>query len=81
MNAHDIILKLRELFAKENYIERFDISKELFYSKMLEGSPLKPHVLKMIGFISQLEQLGWTMDHDLSIDLILHSRRVIHSLC
>ena len=52
MNAHDIILKLRELFAKENYIERFDISKELFYSKMLEGSPLKPHVLKMIGFIT-----------------------------
>ena len=29
MNAQDIILNLRELFAKENRIERFDISKEI----------------------------------------------------
>ena len=30
-------------------------------------------MLKMIGFITRLEQLGWTMDHDLSIDLVLTS--------
>ena len=52
MNAQDIILNLRELFAKENCIEWFDISKELFRSKMFEGSLVRPHVLKMIGFIT-----------------------------
>ena len=56
MNAQDIILNLRELlFAKESRIERFDISKELFQSKMSEGSPIRPHLLKMIGYITQLE--------------------------
>ena len=40
---------------------------------MFEGSLVRPHVLKMIGFITRLEQLGWTMDHDLSINLILTS--------
>ena len=58
---------------KKNHTERFDISKELFCSKMSEGSLMRPHVLKMIGFITRLKQLGWTMDHDLSIDLVLTS--------
>ena len=52
MNAQDIILNFKELFAKENCTERFDISKELFHSKMFEGSPVRPHVLKMIRFIT-----------------------------
>ena len=73
MNAQDIILNLRELFAKEKRIEKFDISKELFCSKMSKGSPMRPYVLKMIGFITRFEQLGWTMDHDLSIDFVLTS--------
>ena len=73
MNAQDIILNLGELFAIENRNKRFNISKELFYSKMFEGSPVRPHMLKIIRFITQLEQLGWTMDHDLSIDLVLTS--------
>ena len=30
-------------------------------------------MLKMIGFITRLVQLGWTMDHDLGIDLVLTS--------
>ena len=38
MNAQDIVLNFRELFAKGNHTEMFDISKELFCSKMFEGS-------------------------------------------
>ena len=73
MNALDIILNLKELFAKKNRPKRFDIFKELFRSKMSEGSPVRPHVLRMIWFITRLEQLGWIMDHDLSIDFIFTS--------
>ena len=73
MNAQDIILNLRELFSKENRIERFNIFKELFRSKMFEDSLVRPHMLTKIGFITQLEQLGWTMDHDLSTDLVFTS--------
>ena len=73
MNAQDIILNLGELFVKANYNDRFDIFKELFRSKISKGSLVRPHVLKIIGFITRLKQLGWTMDHDLSIDLVLTS--------
>ena len=52
MNAQDIILNLRELFIKENCNKRFNIFKELFRSKMSECNPVRPHMLKMIGFIT-----------------------------
>ncbi|WRX25990.1 hypothetical protein QQP08_018477 [Theobroma cacao] len=73
MNALDIILNLREMFDKESHTERFDISRELFRCKMFEGNPVRPYVLKMIGYITRLEQLGWVLDHDLSINLVLSS--------
>ncbi|XP_017972514.1 PREDICTED: uncharacterized protein LOC108661136 [Theobroma cacao] len=55
MNVLDIILNLREMFDKESHKERFDISRELFRCKMSEGSLVRPHVLKMIGYITRLE--------------------------
>ncbi|XP_017970442.1 PREDICTED: uncharacterized protein LOC108660693 [Theobroma cacao] len=55
MNAFYIILNLRKMFDKESYTERFNFSRELFRCKMSEGSPVRPHVLKMIGYITRLE--------------------------
>jgi hypothetical protein len=40
---------------------------------MTEGSSVNTHVLKMIGYIKKLDQLGFVMDHELSVDLVLHS--------
>ncbi|XP_021293401.1 uncharacterized protein LOC110423508 [Herrania umbratica] len=71
MDVQSMILHLRELFDKEGYTERYEISKELFRCKMAEGSSVRPHVLKMIGLIERLGQLGLVMDHELSIDFVL----------
>ncbi|EOY19271.1 Retrotransposon protein, putative [Theobroma cacao] len=73
MDVQSMILHLRELFDREGRIERYEISKELFRCKMAEGSSVRPHVLKMIGLIERLRQLGLAMDHELSIDLVLQS--------
>jgi hypothetical protein len=40
---------------------------------MTEGSSVNTHVLKMIGYIKKLDQLGFVIDHELSVDLVLHS--------
>ncbi|XP_017976402.1 PREDICTED: uncharacterized protein LOC108661923 [Theobroma cacao] len=55
MNALDIILNLKEMFDKESCTKRFDISRELFRGQMFEESPLRPHVLKTIGYLIRLE--------------------------
>jgi hypothetical protein len=37
------------------------------------GSSLNTYVLKIIGYINKLGQLGFIMDHELSVDLVLQS--------
>ena len=73
MDAHTIIMHLKELFDKASKIERYDTSKELFHCKMIEGFLINTDVLKIIGYIKKLNQLGFIMDHELSVHLVLQS--------
>ncbi|PNX67837.1 putative retrotransposon protein, partial [Trifolium pratense] len=49
MNAFDMIEHLKTLYQEQARIERFEVSKDLFQAKLSEGSPVSPHVLKMIA--------------------------------
>jgi hypothetical protein len=46
MDAHTMIMHLKELFDEANMTERYETSKELLYYKMIEGSSINTHVLK-----------------------------------
>ena len=41
-------------------------------AKMAEGTPVREHVLKMIGFLNELETLGATIDTQTQVDIILN---------
>ncbi|KAG8489272.1 hypothetical protein CXB51_017288 [Gossypium anomalum] len=45
----------------------------LFQCKLAEGSPVGPHVLKMIGYIESLSKLGFPLSQELATDVILQS--------
>jgi hypothetical protein len=71
MNVHIIITHLKELFDATSRTERYETSKELFYCKMTEGLLMNTHVLRMIDYFKKLGQLGFAIDHESSVDLIL----------
>ena len=71
MTAYDIVGHLKELFHEQARSERFEVSKMLFRSKMQDGTSPVQYALKMHGYIVRLDQLGFGMDNELSIDLIL----------
>ena len=73
MGAFDMIEHLKMLFQEQARHERFETSKALFQCKMSEGSPVGPHVLKMIGYIENLENLGFALQKELAIDVVLQS--------
>ena len=73
MGAYSIVHHLRELYNKQARTERFKVPELLFGSKMEEGTSLVQHALKMCEYIERLNQLGYWMDFELSIDLILDS--------
>jgi len=72
-NAHNMMEGLRGMFENQARVERFNTSKALFGCKLAEGSPVSPHVIKMIGHIEALDRLGFELEPELATDVILQS--------
>ena len=66
MDTQSILLNLKELYGEQSRTSRYEISKQLFRARMIEGSPIQDHVLKVIDLITRLGQLGFVMDGELS---------------
>ncbi|XP_050920075.1 uncharacterized protein LOC127137682, partial [Lathyrus oleraceus] len=73
MAAFDMIEHLKMLYQEQARHERFEVSKAFFQSKLAKGAPVSPHVLKMIGYVENLERLGFPLGKELATDLILQS--------
>ncbi|GKB47825.1 retrotransposon protein, putative, ty1-copia subclass, partial [Tanacetum coccineum] len=53
-------------------VERFDLIQTFYACKQEEGKPLGLYVLKMKGYVEQLECLGYVLPQDISVGLILN---------
>ena len=71
MDTHSILLNLKELYGEHSRTARYEISKQLFHARMIEGTSVQDHVLMVIDLITRLSQLGFVMDGELNQDLIL----------
>jgi hypothetical protein len=61
------------MLENQSRVERYNISKALFACKLVEGSPVSPLVIKMMGYIETLDKLGCELKDDLVTDLICQS--------
>jgi hypothetical protein len=66
-----MIQGLHGTFENQARAERSNISKPLFACKLAEGSPISPHVIKMMGYIETLTKLGCEIKDDLATDVNL----------
>ena len=71
--AHDMIVALRDMFQTQPRTERFNVSKAFAETKLAEGAPVGPHVIKMVGYTQRLEKLGFPLGQELATDFILAS--------
>jgi hypothetical protein len=61
------------MFENQVTAEKYNISKALFACKLVEGSPVSPHVIKMMGYVEILTKLSCEIKDDLPTDVILQS--------
>ncbi|KAL4347621.1 hypothetical protein GQ457_17G007610 [Hibiscus cannabinus] len=80
MIAYEMIQNLKEIYEGQARQERYETSKALFQCKMSEGSPVGAHVIKMMGYIQTLEKLGFALNDELAIDVVLQSLVAFRSL-
>ncbi|KAL4377896.1 hypothetical protein GQ457_02G024690 [Hibiscus cannabinus] len=73
MVAYEMIANLKEIYEGKARQERYETSKALFQCKMSEGSLVGAHVIKMMGYIQTLEKLGFALNDELAIDVVLQS--------
>ncbi|KAK8680725.1 hypothetical protein V6N13_109665 [Hibiscus sabdariffa] len=73
MVAYDMIQNLKEIYEGQARQERYETYKALFQCRMSEGSPVGAHVIKMMGYIQALEKLGFPLNIELAIDVVLQS--------
>ncbi|KAM0046764.1 putative RNA-directed DNA polymerase [Helianthus debilis subsp. tardiflorus] len=71
-DAYDMIQQLKGMFQKQARHERFDTMKQLISCKMQEGSCVSTHVLKMKGYIDQMNKLGYPLQDEMAADVILN---------
>jgi hypothetical protein len=51
VDDYTMIQELRGMFENQARAERYNISKALFTYKLVEGSPVSPHVIKIMSYI------------------------------
>ena len=73
VTAQDMMLHLKEMFGEQSRSARQTAMKNLMSTKMVEGTPVREHVLKMISFINELDMLGAKIDSETQVDAILAS--------
>lgn len=61
------------MFGDSNKLARQAAMKTMMSTKMVEGTPIQDHVLKMMDFLNELEVLCDEIDAESHIDVILES--------
>ncbi|KAJ9566682.1 hypothetical protein OSB04_002648 [Centaurea solstitialis] len=72
-NAYDMIRQLRDMFQTQARTERYDATKAFNECKMVRGTSVSDHVMKMKRHLDHLERLGHPVPWQLATDTILNS--------
>lgn len=72
-NAYDMLQELKTMFQQQADQELFDTVKAFHACKQEVGQSVSSYVLKMKGYIDQLERLGFPLSQVLGVNLILTS--------
>ena len=64
---------LKEMFGEQGRSARQETMRQIYNTKMAEGSSVREHCLTMISNLNTLEVLGADIDKESQVDIILQS--------
>ena len=71
--ASNIMLSLKEMFGEQGRSARQETMRQIYNTKMAEGSSVREHSLTKISNLNTLEVLGANIDEESTVDMILQS--------
>ena len=67
------MLSLKEMFGEQSRSARQETMRQIYNTKMVEGTSVREHYLRMISHLNRLEVLGVDIDGESQADMILQS--------
>ena len=71
--ALDIMLSLKEMFGEQGHSARQETMRQIYNTKMVEGTSVREHCLRMISNLNTLKVLGADIDGEFQVDMTLQS--------
>ena len=71
--ASDIMLSLKEMFGEQGRSTRQETMRQIYNTKMTDGTSVREHCLKIIFNLNTLEVLGANINGESQVDMILQS--------
>ena len=71
--ASNIMLTPKEMFGEQGHSSRQETMRQIYNTKIVEGSLVREHCLTMISNLNTLEVLGVDIDGESQVDMILQS--------
>ena len=69
----DIMLSRKEMFGEQGHFVRQETMRQIYNTKIAEGTSVSVHCLRMISHLNTLEVLGANIDGESLADMILQS--------
>ncbi|XP_077228345.1 uncharacterized protein LOC143861291 [Tasmannia lanceolata] len=69
----DIMMNIKEMFGEQYLTARLLAIRGPISTKIVEGTPVRDHMLKMMGYLNELDILGAIVDVETQIDIVLSS--------
>ncbi|GKA95960.1 hypothetical protein Tco_0818055, partial [Tanacetum coccineum] len=64
--------ELKSMFEKQAGVERFDLIQTFHACKQEDGKSVSSYVLKMKGYVEQLEHLDYVLPQEISVGSVLN---------
>ena len=68
--ASNIMLTPKEMFGEQGHSSRQETMRQIYNTKIVEGSLVREHCLTMISNLNTLEVLGVDIDGESQVDMI-----------
>ncbi|KAL0445671.1 UNVERIFIED_CONTAM: hypothetical protein Slati_1695000 [Sesamum latifolium] len=72
-DVQSIMLRMSQMYAVPNRHIRYAATKAFFGTKLIEGSSVQEHGVKMLSFVEKLKDLKANLEKETYIDVILQS--------
>ena len=73
LDPYNILARLQDLHRSNKRMQRYELVKKLFRSRMTEGMSVESYVAQVIADINELANMGIVFETDITVDMILQS--------